>query len=249
MTTRARRQTAPAPNEAAAAAYTRVSTTEQAQEGVSLAAQEERIRAYCTAAGLELVQVLREEGVSGAKPLGGRPRGQTLAGLVRDGRVKHVVALKLDRLFRDAADALAQTRMWDQADVALHLIDLGGQAINSRSAMGRMFLTLTAAFAELERNLIAERTRAALDHKRAHRRVYSPTPLGFTRDGDQLIEDRDEQALVMRIRGMRVSGATYGTIARTLNAEGVPTKRGATWHRSTIAYLLGNSLYDEARSA
>lgn len=69
-----------------------------------------------------------------------------------------MVALKLDRRFRDAADALVQTRVWDRAGIALHVVDMGGQSLNTASSMGRMFLTMTAAFAELERNLISERT-------------------------------------------------------------------------------------------
>ena len=55
----------------------------------------------------------------------------------------------LDRLFRDAEDALRQTKAWDKAGIALHLVDMGGSGMNTASAMGRMFLTLMAA--ELER--------------------------------------------------------------------------------------------------
>ncbi len=56
-----------------ALAYARVSTAEQAREGVSLDAQVERIRAYCQMSGLSLVTVIREEGVSAAKLLANRP--------------------------------------------------------------------------------------------------------------------------------------------------------------------------------
>ena len=73
-------------------------------------------------------------------------------------KVGHIVALKLDRLFRDAADALHQSRAWDKAEIALHLVDMGGQSLNTASAMGRFFLNMMAGVAELERNLIAERT-------------------------------------------------------------------------------------------
>src|ERR1017187_1751358 len=141
-----------------AVAYVRVSTAEQAREGISLEAQEDRVRAYCTMAGLDLVAVLREEGVSAAKVLASRPAGRELLGLLAAGSARHVVALKLDRLFRDAVDALTITRDWDLARVALHLVDMGGQTINTGSPMGRMFLTMMAGFAELERNLISERT-------------------------------------------------------------------------------------------
>ena len=109
-----------------AVCYIRVSTQEQANTGVSLAAQEERLRAYCTMQGLEVVAVVREEGVSGSKPLGSRPGGAEVLRMVARREVAHVVALKLDRLFRNAADALAQTEAWDKAGVGLHLVDMGG---------------------------------------------------------------------------------------------------------------------------
>jgi DNA invertase Pin-like site-specific DNA recombinase len=120
-----------------AVCYVRVSTEEQAREGVSLEAQEEKLRAYCKMAGLEIIAMLREEGVSGSKPLATRPEGTKLVRLVETKQCQHVVALKLDRLFRDAEDALHQTRKWDNAGVSLHLVDMGGQVINTGSAMGR----------------------------------------------------------------------------------------------------------------
>ncbi len=52
--------------------YVRVSTEEQARAGISLDAQTERIRAYCAMSGLDLVEIIRDEGVSGAKPIGKR---------------------------------------------------------------------------------------------------------------------------------------------------------------------------------
>ena len=100
--------------------------------------------------------------------------------------------MKLDRLFRDAEDCLRQTREWDKAGIVLHLLNLGGQAVSTSSAMGRMMLTMVSAFAELERNLIAERTTTALAHKKKQHQVYAPTPYGYQRDGDLLVPDEQE---------------------------------------------------------
>lgn len=127
--------------------YVRVSTTEQAREGVSLEAQEERLLAYCKLMGLDPVVLIREEGVSGGKALTTRPGGHELADLISKKKAGHVIALKLDRLFRDAEDALHQTKAWDKAGITLHLVDMGGQSLNTSSAMGRMMLTMMAGFA------------------------------------------------------------------------------------------------------
>ncbi len=226
-----------------AVAYIRVSTEEQAKGGVSLNAQEERLHAYCKAAGLELVCLIREEGVSGAKPLSDREGGQRLLRLIQKDKAHHIVAMKLDRLFRDCEDALRQTREWDRSNVALHLVDMGGQSMNTASAMGRMMLTMMAGFAELERNLIAERTTTAMRHLKSKKQAYSPTPFGFRRIGDILVSDDAEQKVVALIQARRDEGQTLAHVADQLNAELVPTKKGGSWTAMTVRRILLNDLH------
>jgi len=223
--------------------YVRVSTDEQAREGVSLDAQAERLRAYCTMSGLQIESLIREEGVSGSMLLGHRPGGRELLRLVRGRKVQHIVALKLDRLFRDAEDALRQTREWDQTGIALHLVDMGGTAVNTASAMGRLLITLMSGFAELERNMIGERTAAALQHKKRNRLAYSPTPYGYQRIDNRLVPDPDEQAVIDRIMQMHEDGNSLRAIASELNTQAIPTKKGCVWHASTVRYILANELH------
>jgi site-specific DNA recombinase len=227
----------------AAVAYVRVSTEEQAAFGGSVAMQRDRLADYCRAYKLQLVETIADQGVSGSIPLDQRKGGKRMLALIAAGAARHVVALKLDRLFRDAANALTQTRVWDKASIDLHLVDMGGTSLNTSSAMGRLMLTMLAGFAEMERNLIAERTRAVLAHKRVRREAYAPTPLGFRREGSRLVEDDGEQALIVRIRAMKAAGQSYHAIAAALNAEGVVGKRGGKFHGSTIRYLLANPLH------
>jgi DNA invertase Pin-like site-specific DNA recombinase len=206
--------------------YVRVSTEEQALEGVSITAQEERLRAYCTMSGLELVGVLQEAGVSGVKPLANRPQGEELLRLVKTKQVQHVVALKLDRLFRDAEDCLHQTKAWDKAGVALHLLDMGGQAINTASAMGRMFLTMAAGFAELERNLISERTKLAMQHLKSQGKVF----------GHQRYE---ESSISEYLKAEHTNGRSFRELATELNNRGVPTAQGgSSWYASSVRSVV-----------
>lgn len=228
-------------NERAAVIYIRVSTADQAEHGVSLDAQRERLSAYAVACGLDVVAVVREEGISGTVPLADRPEGSRVAEMVSSGKVRHVIALKLDRLFRSAVDALATTAEWDKSGIALHLVDMGGTSLNTGSAMGRMMLTMMAGFAQFERDLTAERTTAALSHKKANGAAYSPTPFGKTREGDALLDNEEEQGIITRIRAWREEGFSLRGIASRLNDEGVSTKQGRTWHASTVRYILNNA--------
>lgn len=75
----------------------------------------------------------------------------------------------------------------DKDGVSLHLVEMGGQSLSTGSAMGRMFLTLMAGCAELERNLGAERTASVLAHKKQQGKVYNHALYGFDRAGDRLV--------------------------------------------------------------
>mgnify|MGYP001377232060 FL=1 len=230
-----------------AVAYIRVSTEEQSKEGVSLEAQEEKIKAYCNLRGLEIVEICIDAGVSGSKRLESREAGSKLMKLINEGKANAVVAFKLDRLFRDAEDALHTTKSWDEKGIALHLVDMGGQTIDTTTAMGRFFLNMMAGFAELERNLISERTATALNYKKSNKQVYAPIPFGYVRVGDRLIEDQEEQIILNKIFNYRKEGLSYWKIAEELNTIGVETKKGGNkWYASTVKYILDNNLYDEA---
>ena len=86
-------------------------------------------------AGLELVALIRKEGVLGGKDLSTRPEGECLLSLVAGGTVQHVVAIKIDRLLRDCAGCLSRTKVWEKTGVALHIVDMGGPPM--QEARGR----------------------------------------------------------------------------------------------------------------
>lgn len=229
-----------------AVGYIRVSTEDQVTNGVSLDAQRERIEAYCTMKGLELLGIHRDNGISAGKPLATREGGTALLADLSGRKATHVVALKLDRLFRDAIDCLETVKVWDSKGVNLHLIDMGGDSLNTGSPTGKCFLTMAAAFAELERGLCRERTRQALAHKKAHRQAYARTPMGYSREGDTLVEDAGELSTVARVLDLRGKGMSYNRIADLFNTEGVETKRGGSWYASTVRYIVRNNLYQGA---
>jgi len=230
-----------------AISYARVSKEGAITEGVSLDMQEERIRDYCKLMGLEIVEAIREDGISASIPLHERPGGKRLTSLINAKQAGHVVALKLDRLFRDAEDALKQSKEWDRLGVALHLVDMGGATINTATAMGRFFLNMIAGFAEFERNLIVERTTEALRYKKQHLEAYSPTPYGYRRIGKRLIEDPEEQAVIEKIFWMKRAGFNTTEIVEALNGEGIPAKMGGKWHPAVVRQILRNDLHKEKR--
>lgn len=222
--------------------YARCSTNEQADSGLGLEAQSERIRAYCTMRNLSLADLVVDAGVSGGKPLASRDGGQRLLSALKGREAESVVMLKLDRMFRNAGDCLSTVEKWERAGVALHVVHLGGNAIDTTSAAGRFMLVVLAGAAEMERNLTRERTRSAMAVKRANGQRIGTVPYGFdlAADGASLVPNEIEQAVIAEIRVMRANGMKLEKIAAALTDRGVPTKTGRSerWTHQAVARIL-----------
>lgn len=223
-----------------AIAYIRVSTVEQATEGVSLKAQRKLIRDYARFRKLKIVEVIVDAGISAGKPLQERDGGKNLFELAETDHVRAVIAYKLDRLFRDAADCLTVTKRWDELDVDLHLVDLGGQPVDTSTAMGRFFLTIMAGVAEMERNMIRERTKAALAHLKAEGKRTGSIPYGsmLAPDNKTLLKEPDEQKVIRLARRLRKQGKSFRKVAKALAEKGHRSRTGAVFHPQQISRML-----------
>ncbi len=221
--------------------YIRCSTQEQADSGLGLTAQTERIRAYSKMKGMALLGIVEDPGVSGGKPLADRDGGHELLRIIKKRQTDAVIMLKLDRMFRNAGDCLTTVERWEKAGVALHIVDLGNNAIDTTSAAGRFMLVVLAGAAEMERNLVRERTKAAMGVKRANGELAGGLPYGYTlaADGVTLIPNDAEQETIGAIRTMRGENLSFTKIAASLTAQGIPTKRGnGTWDQSSVRGIL-----------
>lgn len=216
--------------------YIRVSTEDQVREGVSLDNQKSKILAYCHLKDLELREIVEDAGIS-AKNLR-RPGVQKVLKLARRKEIDALVVYKLDRIFRFTTDALETTKAFEKWGVSFHSIE---ETLDTRSAMGRFFFTLTAALAEMERRLIGERTKAALAHKKSkNEKTGGEIPFGYdlTTDG-HLVRNEDEQRVIRHIRRLHDQGLSLRRICAELEREGHRTKRGnPNWHPETIATLI-----------
>ena len=222
--------------------YARVSTWEQAAEGFSLGAQRGVIEAYCRIKGLALTEIVEDPGVSASRPLAQRPGGSRLMALVESGKIGHVVFARLDRGFRNASDCLSTIETWRKRGITVHFCDLGGSSLDTESPHGRFLLCVLAAVSEMERNLIAERTKNVLSFKRQNGQIYGPVPYGFAREGECLRPEPKEMEVLAFVKRMRAEGYSLRAIAATLNANGIPTKRGGKrWAPETVRKLLSRA--------
>ncbi len=216
--------------------YVQVSTEDQAREGVLLDNQKSKIQAYCLLKDLKLETIVEDAGIS-AKNLN-RQGVQKVLTLAKRKQINAVVVYKLDRIFRSTTDALETTKMFERWGISFHSIE---ETLDTQSAMGSFFFTLTAALAEMERRIIGERTKAALSHKRSRMEKtggdipygYDLTPAGI------LIKNDAEQKVIRVIRNLNSDGFSLRRVCRELEREKYPTKRGnLVWHPQTIRSIL-----------
>ncbi len=219
-----------------AAGYIRVSTEEQSREGISLEMQAAKIRAYAELNDLNLIDIVQDAGIS-AKSIKGRPGIQAILGMVKARKIDAIIVYKLDRLARNTIECLEMAKDMDKAGCALHSIS---EKLDTQSALGRFFFTLTASLAEMERNLIAERTAAALQQKRANGfKTGGSCPYGYTVDEHgRLIPNPKEQRANGRIHKSRSKGYSYQKIADALTKEGIFTRKGTPFMETQIIRIL-----------
>ena len=232
-----------------AVCYIRVGPQDGA--GLILKHQVSALERYCAQNDLDNMMVIRDESVAGTVPLEDRLGGSDLDSITERTGVRHIVCLKLDRLFRNAIDADQHISLWTENNVVLHVVDMGGIPIRTDDAVGRCMI---AGFSEMERAMASERTRSAIAIKKANRFVYGTTPYGYDQDGNQLISNDGEQAIIQSVLAWRQKGWSLRKIANKLNEDEIPTKRAPAsakstkWYASTVRYLLANPLYSEQSS-
>jgi len=215
--------------------YVRVSTEKQADFGVSLEAQSEKVRAMAVVQGAELAEVIIDAGES-AKSLN-RPGMARLLSLVDAGAVDIVIIAKLDRLTRSVKDLAELLERFTRRGVSLVSV---AESLDTGTAAGRLVLNIMTAVSQWEREAIGERTRDAMNHKQANGERVGTVPFGYrtAADGLHLEANPAEQGVLSRIRELRAAGHTTRQIADELNRQGFTTRRGTAWRFQYVAEAL-----------
>jgi DNA invertase Pin-like site-specific DNA recombinase len=214
-------------------AYMRVSTSQQGRSGLGIEAQREAIARFAAAQGAEITsEYVEVETGKGADAIDRRPKLSAALAQARKAKAPVVVA-KLCRLSRDVAfiSGLMANR------VPFIVAELGADA-------DPFMLHVYAALAEKERNLIADRTRAALAVKKAQgvklgNRTNLPEAAAKGSQTQRTMAAGYADNVLPVIRQIQASGAkTLRAVADALNARGIPTARGGQWHATTVKNVL-----------
>ena len=169
-------------------AYARVSTTEQTVENQRMEIER---------AGYQVDYFYADVGISGASCAAQRPEFARLLLQIRDGET--LVVSKLDRLGRDAQDVGATIRMLAKRRIEVVVLQLG--KLDLASAAGKLMLAMLAAVAEMERDILVERTKAGMLRAVAQ---------GKTIGRPELLTPGQRDAIAARLAG----GETVSALAR-----------------------------------
>ena len=216
--------------------YVRVSTEKQAEAGLSLEAQTEKIRAMAVVRGTDVADVIIDAGAS-AKSLD-RPGMTWLLAQVDGGAVHTVIIAKLDRLTRSVADLADLLQRFERRRVALISV---AEQLDTGSAVGRLMLNIMVSVSQWEREAIGERTRDVMRYKKAKGERVGTLPFGFrlvAGSTSQLEPDPAEQGRLARLQELRATGRSLRGIADAAEAEGLRTRKGTPYCFQSVARAL-----------
>jgi site-specific DNA recombinase len=225
--------------------YVRVSTQGQVEDGVSLDAQEAKIRAWAVANDAAEVTIYRDEGLSGKRAVV-RPGLAAALEVVRPGDA--LVCYSLSRLSRSTKDTLALAEALAKKDADLVSMS---EKIDTTSAAGKMIFRLLAVLAEFERDQVSDRTRFALAHKRANgEKTGGSVPFGYRVRRGKLVKDAEEQKAIDLVLALHGRGESLRGIGHALEAAGIARKGGSpTWPPVAVLRIIRRHEQEEKRRA
>lgn len=213
--------------------YIRVSTEQQATDGVSMAAQREKIEGYARLYDYELVAIVEDAGAS-AKSLDRTGLNRALA-MLEAGEAEALIVAKLDRLTRSVRNL---GDLLESHFTRFSLVSVGEQ-IDTSTAAGRLVLNVLTSVSQWERETIGERTKTALQHKKTLGQRVGAIPYGYRLDADgtTLLSDAAEQEVIRAVL-YRAAGLGFRLICQRLESDGFKARSGGGFFPQTVSRII-----------
>jgi site-specific DNA recombinase len=227
--------------------YGRASTSKQVEFGTSIVEQERYCRRMAEEDGCSEFVWLCDSGISG-KDSDKRPEFQALLSYIKKGNCK-IYAYSMSRLARNLRTMID---LWDLCEKKLVDIRTFSDQINTSGPMGRFIRVVFAAVWQLQREMIGEDTKDKLRSRKERGIVYSPARYGYDVIGREVnadgkvinpgneVKNEFEYQVIESMVNLRKVGLSDSKIARVLNRQEIPTKKGGLWRHSTIKKILEN---------
>lgn len=222
------------------AIYIRVSTLDQAVDGLSLEAQENRLRKYCKDRGYEVYEVYADRGIS-AKDIEHRPELQRLLQDAKEEKFDLVLVWKLSRFSRCLSDLLDMCEEMEEHGVYLTSFS---EPFDSSTPMGRFIRNILGLVAQFEREIIAENVMLVLQDRAEHGKRTCSYVLGYDRyDKDTFMINEHEAEYVLFATRTYLERKNLSEVAKLCKERGYRGKKGKEPTPFSVMQIITNPLY------
>ena len=209
----------------------------------SVEVQSKLITDFCKNNGIKLDEIIIDEGISGSGDKTDKRDGyQSVITKIENGEIGTLVVISISRWGRNLGEIYNSVSLMEKMDVKFLSIK---ENIDTSSPYGRFTINLLSSLYEMELELIRDRVRDTLKVKKENGKVYSPTPFGFDRVGDDLVENKKEKRLLRKMFRLKDSGFSYGDISKYLTRNRHKTKSGGKWSRQNVYSIMKKFINDE----
>lgn len=222
------------------AIYIRVSTLDQAREGYSLAAQRKVLTEWCNHRGHDIYAVYADEGISG-KDIEHRPAVKEMLSDAKKEKFDIILIWALSRFTRSVSDLYTTWEILDNHNI--NLIS-STEGFDTSTPTGRAMMGVIGVFAQMERELTAERVSLALAERAAQGKRTCSDVLGYDNNGkDSLKINESEAELVKLIYEKFIAYQAYLPVADWMNLNGKFGRRGYPFGAESIKKIVTNPIY------
>lgn len=214
--------------------YCRVSSQQQLSLGFSIENQQDRALAYCLYKGFQNPEIITDEAKSG-KQFNNRPGIQKIIQMVEEKQIENLIVYSISRIGRNASETLNFINLLKKKNIILHSIT---ESADGSTPYGRYIIGIIALNAQLESELIGERTKSILSNKKSKNSVYCRSLTGFDNINGQLVPN-EEMNLIRKVFHLSTSAGAH-KISTILTNEGFTSKTGKKLHPSSIRSIILN---------
>ena len=209
----------------------------------SVETQTKLITDFCNNNEIHLDEIICDEGISGSGEKTTKRNGyNSIMKMIEDGEVDTLVVISISRWGRNLGQIYKSVQLMETKGVKFLSIK---ENIDTSSPYGRFTINLLSSLYEMELELIRERTKDTLKVKKENGKVYSKTPFGYDRVGNDLVENKKEKRLLRKMLRLKENGFSYGYVSKYLTKNRHKNKSGGKWTRENVYSVLKTFMNNE----
>ena len=209
----------------------------------SVETQKKLINDFCNTHQIKLDEIIVDEGISGSGDKTNKRDGyQSVMDMINNDELDTLIGVSISRWGRNLGEIYNSVNLMTEKGVKFLSIK---ENIDTSSVYGRFTINLLSSLFEMELELCKERVRDTLMVKRNNNKVYSPTPFGFDRVKDDLVENPKEKRLLRKLVKLKEEGLSYGDLSKYLTKNRHKTKSGKKWTRENVYSVMKTFIKNE----